>query len=504
MYQCGPAENLGASVLFLPSTEIDCEFPSRVPDPGKRVYLSYPSGWLWAYLPAYALLRSVLPESVAPYHIVRILGLCLIRLPLLAALILWTRHQLEFFPGLPERPAIVCSFVANAIFASSPAFLHYTQNIVFTDMIVLPIVYASGLLMYRFPRKALWSRLLLLAFLLWISTATAWYGALWSTFLVGLLFFGHKEYGVSRKHAMVLAAGPVLAAIHYCLQLTLLPGGWSQLANTAAQRTGGISDLLAFYGQSISYWSFNLPLPIAWGSLFLGILIAAYFLMVLSSAWNARSRSRQRLLLLYGPLLCSIAHLLILSEHSSRHDFSALKFGPMITYCILAGIISGFRKFGRAPKAMLPVRVHHVAASTALIAVLSTGAVRKSHRSTAGLPEPEIDHVSLAALHQRISENEIPVTLASPRKDGYVPMEATGWNPPQGLALSGREIYTPERLRKYESAFAASHRNAPVALLGFAPHRGYPCEWESTGLLFTEGIALVCRPGWTVRQFLSF
>ena len=49
MHQCGP-RGLAASILFLPNAEMDCESPFRMEDPGKRIYLSYPTGWLLALL----------------------------------------------------------------------------------------------------------------------------------------------------------------------------------------------------------------------------------------------------------------------------------------------------------------------------------------------------------------------------------------------------------------------------------------------------------------------
>lgn len=563
MYECGPFQMLGASVLFLPSIELDCDFPRRLEDPGKRVYLSYPSGWLWAYLPLYALGRAVLPDSVPDYWIVRGLALLFIRLPLIALLLTWLRKSFMLFPGLTRTAALGPSILSSWVFISSPAFLYYTQNVVFTDMIVLPVIYASGLLLHRILESRGDARhFTVLGALLWLASSTDWYGALWSLFCLVALWFHRRPARMGFSGLIAVAAGPALAALHYLLQISLLSHGWDQVLNTAAERTGqntaSFMERIQLWSVSLSYWMVDLPMRLLPDNWILRLGLPA---ICISTALTmlATTKRRARAWLFLAPFLCGLLHLMALPEHSAEHDFSALKFGPFIVFTLalplflkrklrnivgkqslvsllplpsfrslqplqpLASDVSAqnkepfrtkpntFRTGMRKPPAgvgpsdsarvsLFPSRVFLLLFALSIFAYPE---LRSLHEFTTGRPAPVIDHVSLELLLTFIRKEEVPVTLSPPRPDGYVPLQATGWDPPHGLALVGREVHTPQQLMQYSSAFREEALQAPVLLLAFRDHREFPCQWQSTGLVFSEGIARICRPDWSVRQYLE-
>ncbi|MCB1170538.1 MAG: hypothetical protein KDK25_09405 [Leptospiraceae bacterium] len=522
MYECGPFRNLGASVLFLPSRELGCDAPTRVQNPGKRIYLSYPSGWLLTYLPFYSAFRFLLPPNIPDYQIVRGLALLLIRLPLLAFLLIMMQKQLMVYPGLSPPRALGFSFLANLTFACSPAFLHYTQNIVFTDMIVLPVIYGSMVLfLHRIGKtenaiadetwtsRQNWTAAAAFGLLLWLASSTDWYGALWSAFFLLILWLKGREARLDRYMWLLVASGPAVAALHFGLQVSLLPGGWEQILSTATERTGqnvaGFSQRWHLWQIALTYWTFDLPLPIGWANSFLPfallILCALTCVLLLRNGGGLSFGS----LLLPAPFLVGLLHLIILPQHSAEHDFSALKFGPMILFACFLTVSFLLRVLNDSPliKGRLSGNTERWAlAGLTLLALFAAPTLRANHKATAGLEAVSVEHLNMAALPERLPDSAIPITLATPRSDGYTPLEATGWDPPQSLALAGREIYTPDRIVRYREALGEQGKRAPVVLLAFKPDQEYPCEWKSTGLDFQEGMALLCSPGWTLNDFI--
>ncbi|MCB1139684.1 MAG: hypothetical protein KDK23_13050 [Leptospiraceae bacterium] len=524
MYECGPFRNLGASVLFLPSAELGCDAPTRIQNPGKRIYLSYPSGWLLTYLPFYSVARFLLPENIPSYEIVRGLALLLIRLPLLAALLIMIQRQLMAYPGLSPPRALSLSFLANLAFASSPAFLHYTQNIVFTDMIVLPVIYGSAVLLLHWMDRVeqsepaeeewlgsgKWRTAAATGFLLWLAAATDWYGALWSASLLIMLWFRRGEAKLEKGQCLLVAVGPAMAALHYGLQLSLLPAGWEQILITATERTGqkaaSLFERWQLWKVTFSYWTFDLPLPVRWANSFLPFALVLFCAFTCLTFLRHCGRLSLRYWILMGPFLMGMLHLIILPEHSAEHDFSALKFGPMIVFAVfflisLTGPILEQKLKMRKVRTLMQRLLVGI-----LVLLLPKFAMesREKHQMTAGLIQPKQDHLSLRLLSRRL-QGALPITLARRQTDGYTPLQATGWDPPQSLALAGREIYTSETLANFFPAFDHwTVQDMPVIVLSFRPEPGLPCRWKETGIAFEGGEALMCVLGRNGLHLLGF
>ena len=100
-----------------------------------------------------------------------------------------------------------------------------------------------------------------------------------------------------------------------------------------------------------------------------------------------------------------------------------------------------------------------------------------------------------------VCQKKLLALLASPRT--ALPMEARGWDSPIGLALAGREIYTPERLLIYSSIMTQEANSYPILLLALSRKKGCNVGWQESGLQFQDKPIFLCRTGLSLRKYLE-
>lgn len=501
MHQCGP-RGLAASILFLPNAEMDCESPFRMEDPGKRIYLSYPTGWLLALLPPYSLARTWLPDNIPIYLIVRCIALVLIRLPLIALFLWWMYLALKWsLPYLTEMSLFYLSSASCLFLFSSPSFLHYTQNAIFTDMAVLVPIYLSAFALTRIQQQ---QRLhiasgLLLFSSMWLSASTDWYGTIWVFFSMVFILL-HWKSKLRVRALTNIASAALLAATHYLLQLLILAPGIDQVLNTASHRTGAgfyFSHFLVNVGLAIRTVTFTMPVSLASAQGLTPFLLLVTSVIGSGLLLFLRRNDRANGWILLGPYLCGLVHLLILSQHSAEHDFAALKFGPaLVTLSVVLAVL--------LIRVSLRFDANRTVPGFAIVFILASLDARNLHLQTAGLAEPSMEHLTMEKItHQVLTPKEIPVTIAPENDNGLAPLEARGWNPPVGLALAEREIYTPRRLRTLAQAMQPEARWHRVTLLSLSANGSCDEKWKRTSLKFRNKPVLLCRTSLTLAQYLD-
>ncbi|MBR29817.1 MAG: hypothetical protein CMN77_00790 [Spirochaetaceae bacterium] len=505
MRKCGPRA-LGASILFLPVHELDCKSPFRLEKPGKRIYLSYPTGWLLALYPPYSLARWMIPQSVPDYLVVRGLGLLLIRLPLIA-LILWWMNALYRWavPELKSDASFWLGFASATFLFSSPSFLHYTQNALFTDMFVLAPVYGSTVILFNAWKKRKFSPAsgTVLWLLLWLSAATDWYGAVWLGFVICSIPFLFRDQ--TRISLLVISiSAAAVAALHFVAQALILDPELSQILATAGHRTGAGFDPMEYLNSLkilIQNTIFLFPVSPIIGRGLMPVVIFSLALAGSSLLLILQKKSRRGWLLL-APFYSGIIHLLLLSQHSAEHDFAVLKFGPVLVMVlpVLAGKWASWMDDsspGSKPRWSLSV----VLLTCAVLFYFAAGG-KELHLRTAGRPWINQDHLAMKEIGEHaLGPNEIPVTLESKQEEGFIPLEARGWDPPIGLALAGREIYTQKRLMQYMPAMKPDAGTYKIVLLALSRRSGCPSQWESTNIHFQDSTVLICRTGLTLDLY---
>ena len=509
MRLCGPRA-LGASILFLPGHELDCQSPFRLKNPGKRIYLSYPTGWLLFLYPPYSLARTAVPGTIPDYMIVRGMALLFIRLPLVA-LLLWWMHSIFSLSSFKLRSGLsfLLALATCTFLFSSPSYLHYTQNILFTDMFVLAPIYFSSMILHRNrKRKRITSSSgILLWFAIWLAVATDWYGAIWALLMAGWIAIDSRESN-RRPLLLIFTSAAAVAAVHYLLQVYLLDPELTQIASTAKYRTGSEFSLSEYWnGLEISIrntifvfpWSPNAAQSI-WPLLLFGTALTGALLLLFIERHG-------ELRILLAPFLSGIIHLAVLTQHSEEHDFSVLKFGPAMVIllpCLVLAAVGGLNKLRGKDRLTENHRILlwiSIILSIWLVYDASNGA--PLHLRTSGQPRVNQDHLAMTDLGKRVvAPKEIPVTLEQ-AEDGVIPMEARGWDSPIGLALAGREIYTPERLLIYSSIMTQEANSYPILLLALSRKKGCNVGWQESGLQFQDKPIFLCRTGLSLRKYLE-
>ena len=504
MRQCGVFRNDAASVLFLPSPELSCGAIRNLPEPGKRIYLSYPTVWLIALYPIYEVAHVLAPDHTPNYVLLRRIELLLVRLSFIFLMIRWVMHSLQLlFPAIRGKDRIWMALTGAAIVDFSPAFLQFTQNILFTDMVVLPLIFAAVELLHRFIHRGaqLWGGLFL-SLLLGLASGTDWYGAIFSGFSLALLLLFRRRMRLSAALFAIIAAGPTLAAIHYISQILLFDPGLHQIISTASQRTavgGGWTENLS---KAISYLPDYTPFA---RNQWTGIVLSSSGLLAFGALVRRAIRSKRMDIWIHtAPILCAIIHLALFSQHAAKHEFYGLKFTPLLSLALasIPAILANCR-------AIRPGRMARwVTGIMGFAVILGLPQWKEHYWNLIGPRAPVIDHLSMESMGRTFKERKVfLVTIAQKRVDGYVPMNAEGWAPPMSLALAQREVYTLDRLLRYRRAIRSSAWDEyPVILITLNDQalEACPLKWETSDWLFYEGPAAICRTSMSPDQYFRW
>ncbi|MCB1139683.1 MAG: hypothetical protein KDK23_13045 [Leptospiraceae bacterium] len=508
---CPWSQTLGVSYLDSLGPEKDCEdLPERADDT-KAIYLSYPSFWLNIAYPAFRLASYFWPRQ-AEYLNLRYVALLLVRLFSLIVVFELYLRVFQWFSKVRGYSAYLAAATGVLLWISAPLALHYTQNVYFSDTVVVPFVLLALLIAYRMhnslPRPA---RVVGYSILLGLTSGLDWYGSV----AVALILSWHlyelvsgRQRNITFPRLLAYGAGPALAGFLYILQLNHFDPGFQQILHTAQFRTGseapgasGKTEFLLGFAKHLLLYLPGFLRPIANSNAFLLLVSSALFLML---ALRGRI-GRHKIVFILCLTLAPVIQLLILTQHSFVHDFSGLKFSPLLYLYLLVVPLAVLAK---AMRSRLPAGLLVSAFCTAIVAGIATqkATLQADYRIHIGQPVPNQEMLNLGPLLQNhISLTQIPVSVSENRWALDRPALVTSSAVPMPLALTGREVYSDDSLRQKRERIRAEAWNKMEIVLIKLTSDSADCKtgWKDTDLEFKGGRALLCKTGLSADEYLK-
>lgn len=308
----------------------------------RHPYLSYPPGTV---IPIYLLARLTRhepsPPMVMDYNLATQLFIALT-----LGLLVYGFFRSQGFRPLP---AFLFGCIPEQLYLLLPAPLYWHQNVFFSDQAVMPyfaLFIALEVLAFapQWPR-AHWSARLLQAVVMFLGVFTDWFFIP----IVGVVFFKRLVRGqLGRRFWRVIGASlafgapGLLALFLFWLQLHSQGGGMWGIFYARAGLAPHDPYVKVFWH---AFWEMYITL--AYGVHAIVLLWGSLAVVLLAAGWGAVQTLRRRPVAPRFAAATALAAMLlvpcfiqvyILRDHSSIHDFSALKFAvpvAVVVFCLM-------------------------------------------------------------------------------------------------------------------------------------------------------------------------
>lgn len=496
--RCSFAPTLGASVVLADGPEMDCRTPLRTSPVEKVIYLSYPS--LWLDFPLLAFLSVSKLTHLEMVQVIRHCTLILVRAVVLLFTLILTIGSLRV-PGR-NWPMVSLGALCIAPFAWTPGFIHYTQNVYFADMAVIPPVLGLTIFVFQKGRSGRTEKFAIFLFSL-LAAGSDWYGAIVIIFLVSWITIRSIVQGrpIRRIFANILpiAIGALTAAIIYIVQLAALEPGLDQIRSTAGLRfsladpfaDGGhaSSGLIRLYHTFAGHFGAYSPLDGSGIFPFLLYLLLPIFALALS--YRGGGQTRSIILLLTA---ANLVHSLIFVQHSSIHDFSPLKWVPLASISLASILGSFYSMIGNR----LVLRLG--ALCIILFVLLSIPTMEHRYSKYAHMnPVQEMVDRQYTELLRAMPKDRILVSIEA-RTDFHRQGKdlSAGPFPPMRAAMTNRFVYTRNAIHRWRYYWRMDAMRLPVTFIGFASSvagNGWICEgkWKDSARFFSQESVYYCN-----------
>jgi len=330
--QWGIGRLLGASVLVPKSIEY-LQSDITIFNKGDGVYLSYPSLWLvFPYVIFKILAIPISTTNLQIYHLIcdRLLSSIVIYFLFLEIIRLFKIP--DFVNGWGAR---LLAFTATSAWMFNPPVLYWTQNVYFCDQAVLLPIYTLILFAvkhhFQFTTLSRFNQLILFALSL-LAAGFDWYGWVFLFLLIMTVALPivFKDIGAALRSILPIVVAITCISIWFLAQLIYYKDGFNQVSNIAVERVGAHLEFNLNQDLFVMthYWVKYLPkyIQAIWdaGKLYLSVILL--ILAILLGWLCGHSQSKLNflsvcLLIFFAPLM----QISILRQHSTIHDFSALK-----------------------------------------------------------------------------------------------------------------------------------------------------------------------------------
>lgn len=286
------------------------EFPASIEFPtlaDRSLYISYPPGTV---IPFYFLCKLLNQEPSGP---------------ILMAFNLFNHFACAWILGfftLKMTKKLWLAIFCGALYLLWPSTLYWQQNVFFSDQaIILPFLIVWFCEFFSEQKTK---------FLFWLQLTAIFYGALTDWFFVSVVVILciHRYLKIKNVKQWLKNIAPILsvcifAAILFLTQLYLL-GGFEKIYQKFLDRTAisdhGKENAKIFWKD---FWLNYLGKQYGYGAL---IFFLTIFFFAFKELW------RNKIISAVGFLSFTILlHSFLLRNHTAVHDFSALKFAPVIS-----------------------------------------------------------------------------------------------------------------------------------------------------------------------------
>ena len=523
--ECSWISGYGASVMLPPRGEFDCQSVSRLTAGSRELYLSYPSLWLLQIQPLYQLARWILPGSIPDYQVLRILTLCLVRLPVLICSFFIFQLTFKRIARVRKRwQSNLMSAAGLLSLCGIPGFLHYTQNVYFSDMAVVAPVMLLAIFWAGDRPLQIRSRYrnFYLGLLSFFCAGLDWYGSL--AVLVAFAISVQRDLICARRvgtrsvlailfnrHSPIIL-GAIFAAAMYLAQLVASGAGIEMILDVARFRMAGNSEaskldyLISFSANLVQGY---LPQILLKKRVLPALLL---ILAGLTGTMVGLRRCNQMRTIILIVVLSPLIQLILLTQHSAIHDFSGLKFVPLLILFIFiapAGLIMRYLSRRRFANLILGLLFLIIISGT-----FDAASKRLTRYSIYDMRSPHLENLAALAAILRDARlvflsAEVPVHEPDePDRRGDLVAEIF---PPNQQALIQKRIYEPNNLHSYRSYMTQEAlQNFKIALLAYQgtierkqTTLQCPTNWVDTGVRLHHGPVMICKTQITVDSFIN-
>lgn len=505
---------LGASTLFPKSYEFFGVDLTTLTKP--EIYLSYPSLWLVLPYIVFKLLNllplgvSLSPQYLQVYNLIfnRLLCAMVVYYLYLEIIKILTQDVLTDY----KKRLIALLGLVGWIF--TPPVLFWTQNVYFTDQIVLLPVYAIFFISlkcrFNFNQLPNYYKILLCITSI-LACGFDWYGWVGIASILFLKFIDDllsnkanpflskaflKQYLNSVKFILF---GVIVSGFTFIVQLLYYKDGIRQFLSIFFSRTIAMSTdtgvsltLLTMLRGIAMHWSSYFPRIIQpllenADSLLPFVALIIGFTLFLFCLYYLYKKSRYSRFVVYAYILVFLVPLIqlfILKQHSFIHYFSAFKMGLPITFSLLvlpmvtlSQIFQSARSNTSFSSRSINTILSVFVAVLGIVIVISSVGELKKFASVGGASTDRAQDIGFL-LSRNVAPTELPIT--------GVPNLVVSSYPPQVIWYGKRYLYSYEQLKELRLRANSQHLKSmkPVFL-----------TYKDTSS--TAGFSLICQGKWT-------